>query len=237
MCPRCCIFNYVNDKNYFRQCWAYPSAKMFLYFDILTQSPTLNLGYFSWESSLYSAWESDLTSIAFIFIVLPALWWWWAVYTDIIHDHMMRDRHNLLHDIGHHPWSGILWSIMLTRSIGLQLLTGQSPESIANPGFSIALSKDAVAFYLLGIEYYSLPLTYCPMTLYILSAITPNLLPVTVCHLSIVLYWSLAIGVIMYHKTDSSSSACLYWQIGNYFCQYLLSLYQLKLSNKLKCRF
>ena len=37
------------------QLWAYPLAKMFLYFDILTWSSTLNLGPFSLESSFYSA--------------------------------------------------------------------------------------------------------------------------------------------------------------------------------------
>ena len=43
-------------------------------------------------------------------------------------------------------------------------------------------------------------------------------LPVTACYLSIVLCWSMAIEVIMYHKTDSSSSARLCWQIGKCFC-------------------
>ena len=40
------------------QFWVYPLAKMSLYFNILTQSPILNLGFFSLESSLYSAEES-----------------------------------------------------------------------------------------------------------------------------------------------------------------------------------
>ena len=34
---------------------AYSLAKIFLYFEILTWSPSLNLGYFLLKSSLYSA--------------------------------------------------------------------------------------------------------------------------------------------------------------------------------------
>ena len=37
------------------QFWVCPLAKMFLYFEILTRSPTLSLGSFSLNSSLYSA--------------------------------------------------------------------------------------------------------------------------------------------------------------------------------------
>ena len=48
----------------------YALAKTFLCFEILTWSPALNLGYYSLESTLYSAQELDLTSIGFILIFL-----------------------------------------------------------------------------------------------------------------------------------------------------------------------
>ena len=48
----------------------YPLAKMFLYFEILTLSPTLTLGFFLLRFSLYLAWESPVTSIGFVLIVL-----------------------------------------------------------------------------------------------------------------------------------------------------------------------
>ena len=53
----------------------YPFAKMFFYCEILTWSLTSNLGSFSFESSLYSALESDVTSIGYMFIVLWTMLW------------------------------------------------------------------------------------------------------------------------------------------------------------------
>ena len=52
------------------QLGVYPVALMFLYFEILTWSPTLNLGSISLESTFYSAQQLDLTSIGLILIVL-----------------------------------------------------------------------------------------------------------------------------------------------------------------------
>ena len=48
-----CIFLIIKASS--GQFWVYPLAKMSLYFGILTQSPTVNLGSFSLEPSLYSA--------------------------------------------------------------------------------------------------------------------------------------------------------------------------------------
>ena len=48
----------------------YPLAKIFFYLEIYTWPPTLNLGSFLFDSSLYSAKESFVTSTGFIFIVL-----------------------------------------------------------------------------------------------------------------------------------------------------------------------
>ena len=64
------FLTYLITRNFSDQFGVSPFAKKFLYFDILTESPILNLGSLSLFSLLESTDVLDYTSIGFILIVL-----------------------------------------------------------------------------------------------------------------------------------------------------------------------
>ena len=64
------FLTYLITRNFSDQFGVSPFAKNFLYFDILTESPILNLGSLSLFSLLESTDVLDYTSIGFILIVL-----------------------------------------------------------------------------------------------------------------------------------------------------------------------
>ena len=71
ICPRNSILKLANHRNFFRPIWNLTFCKkIFLCFNILTWSPSLNLGYFSLFSLSKSMYVLDLTSGGFISIVL-----------------------------------------------------------------------------------------------------------------------------------------------------------------------
>ena len=71
ICQWYCLFDFFNNKNV---CWPIlllkNVSKTFLYFAILTESITLNLGSLSLFSTSKSVYVFDVTSIWFILIVL-----------------------------------------------------------------------------------------------------------------------------------------------------------------------
>ena len=70
ICPRHSIFKCFNYKNFLRPIWSVTLEKTFSYFDILTISPILNLGYLSLNFLLESVYVLDFTLTGFILIVL-----------------------------------------------------------------------------------------------------------------------------------------------------------------------
>ena len=145
----------------------------------------------------------------------------------------MRGWHILLHDIGHHPLLRFLWSIMLTKSIGSQLLIGQCPGSIPNSGSWIALVGNAVAFYLLGIGYCFMPLPQCPNRFWVQLPLTCCMSLPVICLLFSVDLWLLAWSCIIkqthHHQHAYADKLTFFLSIRCF--------HQLKLSNKLNCRF
>ena len=70
ICPRHCIFNFFNLKNFFIPIWSVTFCQSILYFYILTISLILNLGSLLLISLLEPMYLLDFTLAGFILIVL-----------------------------------------------------------------------------------------------------------------------------------------------------------------------
>ena len=82
------IFNLLTTKTSSYQFGVHPFTKIFLYFEIRTSSPALDLGSLSLTSFLKSIYVLSLTSTGFILIVL----WYVLLYSFTISFSFSIDR-------------------------------------------------------------------------------------------------------------------------------------------------